>query len=189
MINPGSIAFDIDGVVADTMTLFIDIARNDYNITNLKYDDITCYMLEDCLDIDTDILYEILTKLIDGTYTVPLKPMNGACEVLSRLGTRDNPVLFVTARPYPGPIQDWLEKKLFFDPASFELIATGSFDSKADILLKKDVSFFVEDRLETCFFLEKSGVTPILFKQPWNRDEHPFKEVNNWQELEAMIEF
>ena len=31
-IDPASIAFDIDGVVADTMTLFLDIARDEYNI-------------------------------------------------------------------------------------------------------------------------------------------------------------
>jgi 5'(3')-deoxyribonucleotidase len=52
MIDPYSLAFDIDGVLADTMTLFLDIAREEYKIRNVKYEDITCYILEECVNID-----------------------------------------------------------------------------------------------------------------------------------------
>ncbi|RLC33004.1 MAG: haloacid dehalogenase, partial [Deltaproteobacteria bacterium] len=31
--------------------------------------------------------------------------------------------------------------------------------------------------------------TPVLFRQPWNREAHHFTEVNNWRELESLIEF
>ena len=37
--------------------------------------------------------------------------------------------------------------------------------------------------------LKDAGITPILFKQPWNRESHPFIEVNDWQEMEALIQF
>jgi 5'(3')-deoxyribonucleotidase len=58
-----------------------------------------------------------------------------------------------------------------------------------DVLSKRNVSYFVEDRLETCFSLYEAGVTPILFKQPWNRRKHPFMEVSDWRELESLIGF
>jgi len=51
------------------------------------------------------------------------------------------------------------------------------------------VLYFVEDRLETCFPLSDAGITPVLFKQPWNRKEHPFIEVGTWRELESLIDF
>ena len=40
MIDPAAIAFDIDGVVADTMSLFLEIARDVHHINHIRYEDI-----------------------------------------------------------------------------------------------------------------------------------------------------
>ena len=40
-VVPDRIAFDVDGVVADTMRLFLDIAREEYGINHTRYEDIT----------------------------------------------------------------------------------------------------------------------------------------------------
>ncbi len=34
MIDPASVAFDRDGVIADTLTLFLEIARDEFNLNN-----------------------------------------------------------------------------------------------------------------------------------------------------------
>ena len=188
-IDPASLAFDIDGVFADTMTLFLDIARDEYNIDWLNYEDITCYMLEECIDIDAVVIRAILTRILDGNYAATLRPIAGAKDVLTRLGRRYSPILFVTARPYLGPIHDWASSVLPLDPESIEIVTTGSFEAKIDVLSKRDISYFVEDRLETCFSLQEAGIVPVLFKQPWNRERHPFMEVGSWQELESLIDF
>lgn len=188
-IDPASVAFDIDGVLADTMTLFLDIARHEYDINWISYEDITCYQLEDCLDLDARIITSIITRIMDGDYSVPLKAISGAPDVLNRLATNYNPLLFVTARPYLGPIRDWVQRVLQLDSASIEIVTTGSFAAKVSILLERQISYFVEDRLETCFSLQEAGVVPVLFKQPWNREHHPFREVGTWQELESLIDF
>jgi len=188
MIDSASLAFDIDGVFADTMSLFINIAKEEYKIDNLRYEDISRYYLEECIDLDPEIINEIIIKILDGKHNAPLKPIDGSAQVLTRLG-RSGRLLFVTARPYLGPIHDWILETLPLDSALVEVIATGSFEAKADVLLGKNISYFVEDRLETCFALKEKGVTPVLFRQPWNRNKHPFVEVGNWEELEAMIDF
>lgn len=188
-INPKHLAFDIDGVVADTMNLFIEIARKDYRIGSIQYSDITSYTLEDCLDVDPLVLDAISSRLIDGDYSSVLAPVKDAPEVLGRIRRRKNPLLFVTARPYPGPIVDWLLDVLSVGPETIQVITTGSFEGKSEALLEKGIRFFVEDRLETCFLLHEVGISPILFKQPWNREKHPFIEIGSWRELEAMIEF
>lgn len=189
LIDPSSIAFDIDGVVADTMSLLIEIARNDFAIDTIRYEDIKTYTLEDCLDVDQETLNAIVQKLLDGTYSATLLPIPDAPAVLSRLGGRWSPLLFVTARPYPGPIVDWLMEHLNVERSDVDIITTGSFDAKADILLNRGISHFVEDRLETCTILAEKGITPILFRQPWNRDNCQFIEVGSWRELELMIDF
>ncbi len=190
MVSPGSIAFDIDGVVADTMSLFLEIARSEYDINRIGYEDITSYNLDECLDMDVKVIKEIVAKLTDGLHSQPLRPINGATETLARIGLSFGRLSFVTARPYLGPMRDWIYEMLpLLEHESIDIIATGSFDDKADVLLKMGKSFFVEDRLETCFSLEEAGIEPILFEQPWNRHKNSFTLVNSWKELEGLIDF
>jgi len=189
MIDPSSVAFDIDGVIADTMSLFLDIARDEFNVDGIRYEDITCYNLVDCIDLDPEIIESVVTRILDGNYAAPLKPIQRAPEVLTRIGRHHSPILFVTARPYLGPIRNWLSDMLSLDPESVDVVATGTHERKAEILLDRNISCFVDDRLETCYALYEAGIVPILFKQPWNRESHPFVEVGNWGELEALIEF
>jgi len=189
MIDPAAVAFDIDSVVADTMNLFIDIARDEFNINGIQYSDFTSYFLEDCIDVGQDIIAAIIQKLLDGDYDATLRPFAGAPEVLARLGRDYAPVLFVTARPYQGPIGDWIRETVAIDPGAIEIVATGSYEAKTDILLDRHISFFVEDRLETCVSLVEAGITPVLFKQPWNRKNNQFVEVDTWHELEKLIKF
>jgi 5'(3')-deoxyribonucleotidase len=189
MINPASVAFDFDGVIADTMSLFLDIARDEFHVDGIRYEDITCYNLADCIDMDPEIIEAVVSRILDGRHRTPLKPIEGAPEVLARIGRFHRPVLFVTARPYVGPICDWLLNFLPFEPESVDVVAVGTHEGKADILLNRQIACFVEDRLETCYALHEVGIVPIVFKQPWNREPHPFVEVGSWSELEELIEF
>jgi len=188
-IDPAAVAFDFDGVLADTMSLFLNIASDEYNISGIAYDDITSYDLEECLNIAPEIITEIIHQILEGNYSQTLQPMAGASEVLMRICRYRQPIPLVTSRPYPGPIHDWIIHSLPLDPAAFEIIATGTFEGKADVLLCRDISYFVEDRLETCFSLRESGIIPILFRQPWNRSPHSFMEIANWSELANLIQF
>ncbi|MBF0225611.1 MAG: haloacid dehalogenase [Desulfobacterales bacterium] len=189
MIDPESVAFDIDGVFADTMQLFIDILKDEYGINSIGYGDITCYELNKCINLRSDIVEAAIDKIQKGNYRPKLKPFNGAKKVLTRIGNDGGRILFVTARPYLGPIQNWIHQNLCINPEFIKIITTGSFDGKIEVLLDHNVSYFVEDRLETCFLLKEAGITPILFVQPWNREKHPFLEVNSWTELESFVRF
>lgn len=188
-LKPETLAFDIDGVVADTMGLFLTMAREEYGIGNIAYDDIRDYHLESCLDMDHGVMTEILERLMDGNYRHPLKPMNGAAEVLNRLGKYNGGLLFVTARPYPGPIAPWLNELLDLQPENLEIVATGGFEAKLQVLQDHGKHGFVEDRLETCHLLAAAGIEPVLFRQPWNREPHGFLEVASWHELADIINF
>ena len=188
MIDPLKIGFDIDGVLANTMQLFLDILKEVHGINHITLDDITRYELEACLDIDPLIISAANQAIIDGSYSGRLDPMDGAARVLKRLGAY-GPIRLVTARPYPGPIAAWMGELLPSDQYAVQITATGDFDSKADILKAEQIAYFVEDRLDTCFFLQNHDITPILFAQPWNRRPHPFEEVDNWTQLERLIDW
>ncbi len=189
MIKPESIAFDIDGVYADIITLFIDIAKSDYNISDVRYEDITTYSIKDCLDIDPSIIDEIIIKIQEGCFTPPLKPMDGASDVIIKLANTSGNVLFVTARELKLPIYNWLLDVLPLKPAKIDVVAAGTPEGKTGILLDRNITHFVEDRIETCYILKNAGIIPIIFKQPWNREKHPFIEASDWKEIESMIAF
>lgn len=188
-IDPRRLAFDIDGVIADTMSLFLDIAREEYQIADVAYEDITCYTLEACLNIAPTIIREIIHRLLTGDYRAALRPMPGVGGVLNRIGRRFGPLRLITARPSAAPIHDWLLATSGLAAAEIDVTATGDYAAKAQVLQAKGVTHFVEDRLDTCFLLEAAGITPILFRQPWNRAPHPFIEVGCWDELGGLIAF
>lgn len=183
VIDPVFTAFDFDGVVADTMNLFLDIAKHDFGIKDLKYEDFTEYMIEDCLNIDPDILDEIFDMINNGAYKHKLRQMPGASDVLCRFGSFSSPLLVVTARPDSAVVEEWFENNLGSCIDKWEIVATGTFEGKKDVLIDRGIRYFVEDRLETCFEIEKAGIIPILYAQPWNRKKHAFFEINSLSQL------
>ncbi len=186
-IDPARLAFDLDGVFADTLHLFLEIARRDFRVHGIRYEDITCYDLEACLDMDPGIIEAVLQQILEGTHTYPLKPMEDAPRVILRMLQEYPPVLFVTARADPRPVQRWMEGLFGKKAQDIEIVATGTYDNKAGVLLDYDRTYFLEDRLETCFALDAAGVTPIVYRQPWNRAPHPFAEVGSWQEVLSLV--
>jgi hypothetical protein len=188
-VPPQSIAFDIDGVIADTMRLFLDIAADEFGVSGIRYEDITCYQLADCIDMAPEVIDAVVRRLLDGGYRGRLAPVPGAPSVLKRLARRSGRLLFVTARPYVGPIDDFMRGILADEATACDIVATGSFEAKTDVLQRRGITHFVEDRLETCFALKSAGITPVLFAQPWNRGPHPFIEVSSWREIDDLIQW
>ncbi len=188
-IAPGDLAFDIDGVVANTMRLFLDIVRDSYGIDHIRLEDITSYNLEDCLDLDPEVIYGGIRILLQGDYPHTLHPIDGSRRVLARMARAVPRLLFVTARPNRAYIAGWLQNLLALPETAIEVVATGSFEAKIDVLREAGVQYFVEDRLETCFLLAEANLTPIVYRQPWNRQPHPFEEVSGWDDIEALLRF
>jgi uncharacterized protein len=188
LIPKDRLAFDIDGVVADIMTTFLALARERYDQGHhLRYEHITTFGLAECLDLPVAIIDELIRELIDRPHELPVAPFPHAVPVLTRLA-EDTPLLFVTARDRARPIERWLHRNLApVPPAAIRVLATGDPDTKIHYLQDHGITYFVEDRLETCFQLADHGISPIVFAQPWNRRPHPFLEVQDWPELAELL--
>jgi uncharacterized HAD superfamily protein len=182
------LAFDIDGVVADIMTPFLVLVRERYDLGHhLRYEHITTFALDECLDLPDWVIDELIREFIDRPHELPVEPFPHAAPVLTRVAAQ-HPLLFITARDRLRPIQTWLERLLAPVPQELiRVVATGDPDAKIHYLQDHGIEYFVEDRLETCFHLALHGVNPILFVQPWNRQPHPFHEVACWRELARLL--
>lgn len=187
-ISPDEIAFDIDGVFADTFRVFVDRAREDYGY-QFNYEDITEYEFWKVINMDEKVSEELIQDLLDYPIESGVKPIGGSVEVLTRLST-SGPLLFVTARSDKTSILKWIRHQLpAVDIDFIHIVATNAYKAKLPVLLEKKVRYFVEDRLDTCFLLEESSINPIVFEQPWNRKPHHFPVVRDWDEISAMIEW
>jgi len=188
-IDPSEIAFDIDGVVADTMAVFVQLARERYGLTALTKEDLRHYDLHLCLDVDSTIVDDLICLTLDDEHTeiIPAEPQ--APEVLTELA-RHGPLRFVTARIRPESIIRWLHKILPDVPReNIHVIATGAPEAKLEILRKLHVRYFLEDRLETCRLLAQDGIRPLLFDQPWNRvnSSSMFPRIENWRQFRPWV--
>lgn len=185
-ILPQEIAFDFDGVVADTFRLFVEIARSDYNV-DVEYEDITSYEFLKVVAMDPADAQEIIETITHHPHELDLKPNRGATDVLAKIA-RTTPLLLVTARPVGEPIEKWFKKNMpQIRSGCIHVLATGETTAKLPILKEQEISYFVEDRLDTCHLLAEQGITPIVFEQPWNRKPHPFTVVKNWDDISALI--
>jgi uncharacterized HAD superfamily protein len=185
-INPSLIGFDIDGVVADTGGAFLRIADEEYGIKSINLADITSFEVINCLDMDQKIVEEIFTRLLADPLSAGLQPMENAIPVLHRFAEKA-PLTFVTARPEEKPISLWL--KHYLRPAAFakiRLVAMGAHDNKTSYIKDLGLKYFVDDRLQTCRMLALEGITPLVYNQPWNQDDHDLPTVSSWQAIHAL---
>ena len=64
VIQPDRIAFDVDGVVADTFRVFVDTARREFGC-DFAYEDITEYDFRTVIDIDETVAQSIVQRILD----------------------------------------------------------------------------------------------------------------------------
>jgi len=184
-IAPTDIAFDFDGVVADTFRLFVQMANQDHGL-NIAYEDITEYDFLNAIDIDRNIAAQILETITEIPPDLDLRPNKGAPGTLARLAAA-SPLLLITARPNPQPVHRWFAKTMPDLVPSLHIEATGESTAKLPVLKAREVRYFVEDRLDTCHRIAEMGITPIVYEQPWNRRPHPFQVVHDWDDIARLI--
>jgi len=188
-IDPCLVAFDIDGVVADTMAVFVRLAHERYGLTNLSKQDMLCYNLYECLGLQKEIIDDLIRLTLDDRHTMQIPPVPGAPEVLMELAGIA-PLRFITARLWSEPITQWLFTILPGVPRErIRVIASGAPETKLDILNGLQIRYFVDDRIETCRRLKEAGIEPLLFDQPWNRNEPAdgLIRIRNWIQLKSWL--
>jgi uncharacterized HAD superfamily protein len=171
------------------MSIFVRLAHQKYGLTKLSKKDMLCYNLYNCLELEKEIIDDLLVLTLDEDHTRLIPPIAGAPEVLTELAGCA-PLRFITARTDEGSIREWIFSILpTVCRRDITVIASGSPDCKLGILQQLGIRYFVEDRLETCKNLKEAGIEPLVFEQPWNRDEAApgFIRVRDWGQLREWL--
>lgn len=188
-LQPGSVGFDFDGVIADIGEAFIRLACTDHGYCNVKLEELRSFQVEHCLDIPTAIIEIIFNDILVDSLGIALKPLPGAIETLTRL-THHSDVTVITARPDIEPVIDWFDHYCETEARKgITLIATGDHDNKEEYIRTCGLTHFIDDRTITCLQLAEAGLNPIVFSQPWNRDQHNLPSVSDWDELSSFFNY
>ncbi len=188
-IKSHEIGFDLDGVIADIAEAFIRLACHEYNHCSFRLEDITSFQVEECLNIPPSLVEQIFCAILKDSLGSGLQPMSGAVETITSMAEKAT-VTIITARSLQQPVTDWLDH---FFPArackKINLVAMGDHDDKGRYIQEHQLQYFVDDRVETCLQLTESGITPIVYNQPWNQGRHGLQTVSSWREIEEKLSF
>lgn len=181
------IGFDFDGVIADTGENFIRLACEEHGFCSFSLEQITSFEVEGSLDMPSPVIRKIFNDILEDSLATGLKPLSGVSEVFTEM-TAVSTVHVITARPLLEPMADWF--KAHFPSrvnSRLNLVATGSPESKAGFIHELGLEYFVDDRAETCEQLAGENIIPLVFEQPWNRNQHEQRSVSDWQQLREML--
>ncbi len=188
-INPLELAFDIDGVVADTMEVFVRLAHERYGLTHLTKEHISCYNLYTCLGVEKGILDDLICLTLDDPHTMEIPPMPGAPRGPHR------------ACPQRAS-QNSLRPDLARVDNGMDLSDPSRRVSRQDYghrFRGPRGQAGPSSRGSTCATswktaskhaaVKEAGIQPLLFVQPWNQNEPAdgFIRVENWAGLKEWV--
>lgn len=174
------IGIDIDGVIADSLTTWMEKLNAHFGQTKQK-DDFIIYQFEKVYNVpwpDMDSFF----RENQGILLTGLQLMEGAREVIQWLKA-EHIVLLITARPeeFMDITRTWLaEQNIVYD----HLIMTN-FQDKRDYCCELGVELFIDDSLENAVSISKLNIPVLLYNAPYNQGELPkgILRQYNWQQI------
>ncbi len=197
-IKPYEIGFDFDGTFADTMSLFLAIAKQEYNIDWIKYHDFTQYDTEKSLAdkwVPKEIVTEIFHKIIFWYWKadVKLHTIPYSVMMLQYIAKETGKLTFITHRP---PCEDkmisWIRTclNMYDENIDYNIVYSSSPKDKYKACQENGIKYFLDNSYDVCYSLFIQGIKPITYIQPWNDFKgFSWPRIQRWDELIQMIDW
>lgn len=178
------IGVDIDGVLADSLPLWVKELNNFFN-KSVPVEEFHLYDIRKTYDIKPGEIERFIE--LKGKYLMSEPPpVPGAPRYLRKI-KQHHEVYIITARDerYRRETSRWLKKHgLPYD----ELLLLGSHEKK-EICLEKNLHVMVEDTLEIGKKISSAGVPVLLMDAPYNQGALPVLvyRKRSWEEIYQAI--
>jgi|GEM_PF-594469 uncharacterized HAD superfamily protein len=181
---PVRIGVDIDGVLADSLSLWIN-ELNSYFKKDKRVEQIRILDICEIYEVTQEELSGFLARRGRYLMTKPT-PITGASKYLGMI-KKYHDIYIVTARDegFRQETVDWLRKhNLPYD----ELILLGSHEKK-EACLSRNINVLVEDTLEIGVKVSSAGVPVLLLDAPYNQGTLPdlIHRVYSWFDVYRTI--
>ena len=182
IVKTMNLGFDIDGVISNFTTNFVDIIQNRYGV-KLTGADMYSYDVSLVLGITKDEVADIVNETLKSD--LPLNPL--AKETIDKLNSEGHNIYILTARSdeLTEYTLNWLKQKGIVYKDIFHL--TSGKKNLVDVF----IDLAVEDNLEEAIELTKKVKHVLLFDQPWNKTKNVkglIKRVYSWSEVYEEIQ-
>jgi uncharacterized HAD superfamily protein len=177
-----NLGFDIDGVIADFVTAFIELVQEKYGISLTK-EEIYCHDLNLVLGITKVERNQLITE----TLRKDLALNKGAKEALAKLLSEGHNIYLLTAR-YGALLDEtktWLEKKGIVYTQLLHLCEGQKY------LTDINIDLIVEDCLLDALEWTQKISNVLVFNHPWNQTKNVrklIKRVYSWDEIYGEIQ-
>ncbi len=159
MKNRSKMAFDIDGVLADSWPVIRDVILKAYGV------DLTLTPAVHVPGVAGVPFEDVCRTINDGLRHQNVRPYPRVDKRLVKLNVMEGPIVLVTARPETvrEATLAWLAR--WFPSVEFELVCDQ--EDKLQALKERGIRIFVEDRLKNANDLS-SHMNVYLVNRPWN---------------------
>lgn len=189
------IAIDIDAVLADFLSMFLQY-RNDTYKTSFKREDFYTYEWYKVFAEPKDAMYKILYDFFNSEYLTKVEPMPGAIAGVNRL-KREHRLDVVTSRPkiITEATFKWIHR---FFPNVFSGVyfsnqpAYNSYGPrKGEICIDIGADLFIDDQFGYGKECVEAGILTFLYDSPWNQSvqlpDHMIR-VKSWGDITDNVE-
>jgi 5'(3')-deoxyribonucleotidase len=178
------VAVDVDGVLADQVSLVLKRLNLRYGLT-LRKDDITEW---DYKIMDTNIKIEIEKALLERDYVLSLPVIQGSKEGMEYL-FKNCHVTVATARPKKteDATREWVSSR-------FKYHDFCNTTGKSKDCVNSDI--LIDDYIPNIKEFSKGKGIGLLFSQPWNQDRKELENLirrnkvfccDNWKDVIATV--
>ncbi len=187
-----NIGIDLDEVLADFNTSFIEFHNKKYN-SKLNPNNIKDYFLRNLVDISAE---EEMKRLIEFCDTGLLKTVSPFPEAIISVKNllKNNNLYLITARPnfMEEDTLEWVEK--YFPNTFKEVIITshvldGKIE-KSEVCLSNNINYMIEDNSYYANECASFGVISFLLTRSWNINDtlkSGVIRVSSWKDIEDKI--
>lgn len=188
----GSIAFDVDDVLASHVESFIAFSNKAYG-TNLTMEDYSDHWT-DFWDVNEDEIDKRALEFQTSKRIASFAVKNDAESALMQLKTKYD-LYIITARRHHivDTSIDWINKhfpNVFKETHFVPIWVPDNKTTKADICKKIGADYLVDDLPRHCNIAAEAGIKTVLFGDySWNRDEKIVDGVTKCKNWDEVLEY
>ena len=190
---------DMDEVISDTMTAFLEFNNYQINWTDLKKEQITSYNLNcvPCLKISFDESIKLFYDMFDFAKTNDIiKPVSWAFKSLSQLKSGWYILKVITARQdcIREYTENWLERFFpnFFSDIYFTNHWIKDYRPKSEVIKKIWAEYMFEDNYDYAYDISSNcDIKTFLLTKPWNSnrkiEDSRIYRLSSWDDFSLKM--
>lgn len=188
------IGIDLDEVIADTMPAIVRFHNEQYK-TDLKKDDFRSYRFWETWGGTRDDAIRKMYEFFATDHFAQIDPIPGSLAAIKTLKERGHDLFIVTGRQHDivAKTEKWIRRhfpKVFSGIRFANSYSRNSQSAKkSEICARLGITIMIEDDMDHAEELARSGITVLLFDQPWNQGdlEDHIERVFSWKQIVDRI--